>query len=229
MKFWRFWKKVEVPVVPKISALIAAGDDLVYTSALFDSIPANYDEVCWRGIYEAFFDELAWTDPKNNSYLEDTSFLKLREYEKAGKDHVLQLRKAIAAIDKDPHPNAFAHDADGATSPSTLLSHIPRKLESFLESILRVLAIIACWRYNKKKIDTRNDTLSDLENQALQKAYRDRHVLYEADYNDGPYLVNCVRRLNTIFQPFRTRQAEFGSTTRNHALTLQSAKRRHCY
>jgi len=59
MKFWRFWKKVEVPIVPKVSAIIEAGDELMYTSALFDTIPANFDEVCWRGIYEGFFDELA--------------------------------------------------------------------------------------------------------------------------------------------------------------------------
>jgi hypothetical protein len=38
-------------------------------------------------------------------------------------------------------------------------------------------------------------SLSDLEKQTLKKPCRDRHVLYENSYKNGPYLVNCVRPL----------------------------------
>jgi hypothetical protein len=62
-KWWKrkFWKNVALPVVPTLSAIIEAGDELAFTSALFDSIPPNHEEVCWKPIYERFYDELAWT------------------------------------------------------------------------------------------------------------------------------------------------------------------------
>jgi hypothetical protein len=58
---WQYFKKhVSLPIIPEMSAIIRAGDDIAYTSALFDGIPANRDEVCWLPIYEGFFNELAW-------------------------------------------------------------------------------------------------------------------------------------------------------------------------
>lgn len=47
-------KHVPLPIIPEMSAIIRAGDDLAFTSALFDGIPANRDEVCWLPIYEGF-------------------------------------------------------------------------------------------------------------------------------------------------------------------------------
>jgi len=58
---WWFSRKVtSLPWVPTLSGLIKAGEDLAYTSALFDQIPNSHEEVSWRKIYEAFFDEMAW-------------------------------------------------------------------------------------------------------------------------------------------------------------------------
>jgi hypothetical protein len=98
LNLWNCGKNVELPKVSKVSAIIEAGDDLVFTSALFDSIRVNCDEVCWRGIYEGLFDELAWM--KNSTFLKDTPVKKLHDYEKKGNDHVGKLREAIASIDR---------------------------------------------------------------------------------------------------------------------------------
>lgn len=70
-RFSRWWQrvflfifpipcKVPVPHLPTITALIKAGDDGLYTSALFDGIEANYQQVSWKPLYEAFFHELLW-------------------------------------------------------------------------------------------------------------------------------------------------------------------------
>ena len=45
-----FWDKVNLPVVPKLAAIVEAGDDLAFTSSLFDSIPPNHNEACWQAI-----------------------------------------------------------------------------------------------------------------------------------------------------------------------------------
>lgn len=52
--------KVPIPRVPSIYALLAAGDDGVFTSSMFNSIPTNQDSISWKPFYETFFLEYAW-------------------------------------------------------------------------------------------------------------------------------------------------------------------------
>jgi hypothetical protein len=52
--------KVPIPRIPSLYAFLAAGDDGVFTSSIFDSISSNQDNVSWRPFYEAFFLEYAW-------------------------------------------------------------------------------------------------------------------------------------------------------------------------
>jgi hypothetical protein len=92
-KPWQYFKKhVPLPIVPEMSAIIRAGDDLAYTSALFDGIPANHDEVCWLPIYEGFFNELAWS--KESSYWKRLSKDdSMKRYTKEAADHVAKLKE----------------------------------------------------------------------------------------------------------------------------------------
>lgn len=70
-----------------MSAIIRAGDDLAFTSALFDGIPANHDEVCWKPIYEGFFNELAWN--QKGTYWDSVStHPNLKRYAKKAAVHV---------------------------------------------------------------------------------------------------------------------------------------------
>jgi AAA+ ATPase superfamily predicted ATPase len=55
-----FIGKVSAPQVPSISTIIQAGDDGVFTSSMFGSIPSNQNNVSWMPIYESFFLEYAW-------------------------------------------------------------------------------------------------------------------------------------------------------------------------
>lgn len=52
-------KKVELPQLPTIGYLIRAGDNLVYTSAMFDHAPPFSTKVCWVNLYTQFFDQIA--------------------------------------------------------------------------------------------------------------------------------------------------------------------------
>ena len=83
-----YTRKVKLPVVPDITAIIEAGDDMAFTSSLFDSIPANHDEVCWLGIYEGFFNELAWRD--NSHWKSLWNDRELRRYAKMAEKHIAQ-------------------------------------------------------------------------------------------------------------------------------------------
>lgn len=75
-----------------MSAIIRAGDDLAFTSALFDGIPANRDEVCWLPIYEGFFNELAWN--RESSYWDSVSTdQNLKRYAKKAAVQVEKLEK----------------------------------------------------------------------------------------------------------------------------------------
>jgi len=51
-----------IPKVPTIANLIRAGDDLMYTSSMFDHIPPSPQEVCWVSLYTQFFNEMAWLE-----------------------------------------------------------------------------------------------------------------------------------------------------------------------
>jgi len=116
--------------------------------------------------------------------LQDTCFSKLHEYEKAGREHVQQLRNAITAIDEELWIDVNVRVA-GLSEP---VSWTSKKLQSLFDSIWG-----AYQGPRNRKLDRRIDALSDLECQALKKAYHNRHVLYEPGYKDGPYLANCVR------------------------------------
>jgi len=50
----------ELATVPTVSGLIKAGDEGLFTYAMFDWIPSNYEEVYWKPMYEAFMAELLW-------------------------------------------------------------------------------------------------------------------------------------------------------------------------
>jgi hypothetical protein len=53
--------KVPPPRLPTITALIEAGDEGWFTSAIFNSISPNHAEVSWKPLYEAFFCEYIWS------------------------------------------------------------------------------------------------------------------------------------------------------------------------
>lgn len=83
-----YTREVKLPVVPDTKAIIEAGDDMAFTSSLLDSIPANHDEVCWLGIYEGFFNALAWRDKSHWKSLWNGR--ELRQYAKMAEKHIAQ-------------------------------------------------------------------------------------------------------------------------------------------
>jgi len=57
-----------IPEVPTIASLIRAGDDLMYTSSMFDQIPPSVSQqVCWVSLYTQFFNEMAWLKKSRTS------------------------------------------------------------------------------------------------------------------------------------------------------------------
>jgi hypothetical protein len=54
------------PVLPTLSTILKAGETQHFTSAMFDwiNVPSGGDIVSWKGLFEAFFDELAWSRPR---------------------------------------------------------------------------------------------------------------------------------------------------------------------
>jgi hypothetical protein len=91
---WQYFKShVPLHIVPEMSAIIRAGDDLAFISALFDGIPANRDKVCWLPIYEGFFNELAWN--QESSYWDSVSTdPNLKRYAKKAAVQVEKLEKS---------------------------------------------------------------------------------------------------------------------------------------
>jgi hypothetical protein len=56
--FWRRKKKTEIPKVATIAAFIRDGDNLAYTSAMFDRIPSSSRESgkrCWVNLYTEYY------------------------------------------------------------------------------------------------------------------------------------------------------------------------------
>ncbi|KAH9214573.1 hypothetical protein DL95DRAFT_503071 [Leptodontidium sp. 2 PMI_412] len=73
-----FWvhKTAKPPELPTLSTIFKAGEGLIFTSSMFDGIktPAGGDVVGWICLYEAFFDELAWSShAENRSNLGDVN------------------------------------------------------------------------------------------------------------------------------------------------------------
>ena len=98
--FWIAQRKA--PKVPTISGLIKAGDEGIYTSAMFDWTPPNYDRVSWKPLYQAFFQELWWWkrfgDLKKTSRISRTK--QLRQYVLRAKSAVdCQQREAQVIIE----------------------------------------------------------------------------------------------------------------------------------
>jgi hypothetical protein len=52
--------RLSLPTVPRVSALIEAGDDGIFTSSMFNSILPDRRKVTWNAIYERFFVECVW-------------------------------------------------------------------------------------------------------------------------------------------------------------------------
>ena len=52
--------RVDIPLIPSVSALIEAGDDGVFTSSMFNSILPDRRKISWNAVYERFFVEYAW-------------------------------------------------------------------------------------------------------------------------------------------------------------------------
>lgn len=57
---WYYGRSAVPPKVPNLSIIIRAGDNIYFTSSMFDGIPAKNETVTWSPLYTAFFDELAW-------------------------------------------------------------------------------------------------------------------------------------------------------------------------
>ena len=174
--FWKFSKKVKRPIVPSISTIINWGDNLVFTSALFDSIPPNDNEVCWLPIYEGVFNEIAWTP--NASFPKKNCFFSLG----VDRPHLLFcVLQWLSAQPKDVSVEALDRYTKKAEK------HI-KILRDHSETVIKARER----KVNPKAYDI-NDL--DLENQIYQNAYLDRHVLYERSFRNGPHLINCVRPL----------------------------------
>lgn len=61
-----FGKKPELRWLPTIACLVRAGDDKVYTSALFDQAPPSSTTVCWVNLYTQFFNQVALHQESNS-------------------------------------------------------------------------------------------------------------------------------------------------------------------
>jgi hypothetical protein len=203
-----------------MSAIIRAGDDLAYTSALFDGIPANRDEVCWLPIYEGFFNELAWN--QESSYWDSVSKdQNLKRYAKKAAVRVETLEKrrmedvpneiirATKEImeekentlkSQNTEAGKDANENKQSTNVVVQSSHdleAQNQQEPQLQSPQQTLTKRLMWIKKLgwiKRLRGLRDSESDsyLKNQAQKKSYLDRHVLYRPDFKDGPHLWNCV-------------------------------------
>jgi hypothetical protein len=60
-----FGNKPELRRLPTIACLVRAGDNKVYTSAIFDQAPPSSTTVCWVNLYTQFFNQVALHQQSN--------------------------------------------------------------------------------------------------------------------------------------------------------------------
>jgi hypothetical protein len=61
-----FGNKPELRRLPTIACLVRAGDNKVYTSAIFDQAPPSSTTVCWVNLYTQFFNQVALHQQSNS-------------------------------------------------------------------------------------------------------------------------------------------------------------------
>ncbi|KAK0761677.1 hypothetical protein N5P37_005659 [Trichoderma harzianum] len=78
--------RVPKPRLPTVTALLKAGDEGRFTSAMFEWIPNNRRHVTWRPLYEAFFEEILWAHwcPSNGSFAKPN----LNEFDKSSRKYI---------------------------------------------------------------------------------------------------------------------------------------------
>jgi hypothetical protein len=94
-----------IPEVPTIASLIQAGDNLVYTSSMFDHIPPSPQEVCWVSLYTQFFNEMAWLEKSQTSEARVQNEFVKRFLSQADK-YVDKLQKDFEKVGCDTPPQA---------------------------------------------------------------------------------------------------------------------------
>ncbi|KAK6530414.1 hypothetical protein TWF694_003769 [Orbilia ellipsospora] len=195
---WPFWlSEVQIPQVPTIGGIIKAGDEQIYSAAMFENIEPENGAVSWKPLYTKFMEELAW-----NSLVYRDSPTENRIPENLARycNHALNnIQKILRPLLKHHHHHTSYHSNHSSYWKFlNIFTHIAELLTKFVSSSL--------FSYFKFRFLSPPFELCIGEDDAKSL---DRHLLYAPwklcasghlsgglDYKS--FLINCVKPLEYL-------------------------------
>lgn len=162
-----FGATTNIPEVPTVASLILAGDYLIYTSSLFDQIPAIPREVCWVNLYTQFFDEMAWL---RKSWTDDT-----RNGNKFIKRYLAQADRQVPWLQR--------------------LQKLVKLANGFITAVYHTLLRTASLDLEKQAIELTSTQAIPRSHHSAVLHRHSMYQHDQRENANGPYLVSCVRPL----------------------------------
>lgn len=173
---WRgnlFWRTTQLPLIPTVRGVIEAGDDLLWTSSVIESMRWSDGEVSWLSLYQGVFNEIVWKPESDTEYERRSSALAPIIKQAQRHKEAVQISQGFLA--------------EMSQRERCCVKNLYARVKGRLRSVTDRTA-------DEEAVDHDNDEEDGRDECS-------RHLLYVIPPNQAPTLLDCVRPLDQYGKP----------------------------